>query len=299
MRFPFTSPVPNKPGRIVLVTGAGGGIGRAIALRQAAAGDIVVATDIDLAAAEQTVALADGACAAYRLDVTDAGEWQGVVDRVISRFGVPDVLVNNAGIAVAGGAMVLCEEDWHKIFAVNVMSIVHGSTLVAAKMIEQGKPGQIVCTVSGAAWTPNRAAPSYSMSKAAALMVAESLRTESRSSNIGVSAICPGVTRTNLAGNATLVGTVDAHEVASSFQTIQDRFAFATPDRVARAVQRSIRSNRAIVPVNFDAKLAWVLHRLSPGLMRAICSIPTMKLAESSARVALDRVPDSLRLHRD
>ncbi|MFI5783931.1 SDR family NAD(P)-dependent oxidoreductase [Nocardia sp. NPDC051570] len=301
VRLPFTGPVANKQERLVLVTGAGSGIGRAIALRQAAAGDIVIATDIDLAAAQQTAKLAQGACEAYALDVTDPAQGQQVADTVIARFGVPDILVNNAGIALGGAFLDQTPQDWEKIMAINVHGVVHGSTIIGAKMVERGQPGHIVVIASGAAWTPNRVAPSYSASKAAALMVAESLRTELAPKNIGVSAVCPGVTRTQLAANATLVnsGTPATEEFRAHIADAQARFAFATPDMVARAVQRAIRYNLAIVPVNFDATLAFVLHRVSPGLMRWICSIPTMKLAESTMRMAVDRMPASIAFHRE
>ncbi|MFE6861594.1 SDR family NAD(P)-dependent oxidoreductase [Nocardia sp. NPDC057668] len=302
MRIPFSGPVANKRGRVVVVTGAGSGIGRAIALRQAAAGDIVIATDIDLAAAEQTVALAAGACHAYALDVRDPEQWASVTESVISRVGVPDILVNNAGIAVGGAFFDQTPQDWENVMAINVHGVVHGSRVVGAKMVASGRPGHIVVIASGAAWTPNRVAPSYSASKAAALMVAESLRTDLAPRNIGVSAVCPGVTRTRLAANATLASgrdTAAVEEFRTHFADAQSRYSFATPDMVARAVQRAIRFNLAVVPVNFDATAAWVLHRLSPGLLRAICSIPTMELAQSGASMAFERLPARLSFHRD
>jgi len=300
-RLPFVGPVAKKTGRIIVVTGAGSGIGQAISLRQAAAGDIVIATDIDLRAAESTAALADGACVAYALDVRDPEDWEAVTNAVIARFGVPDILVNNAGIAIGGAFLDQTPQDWEKIMAINVFGVVHGSRIVGSRMVDSGKPGHIVVIASGAAWTPNRAAPSYSASKAAALMVAESLRAELAPHRIGVSAVCPGVTRTKLAENATLI-TSDAEstdKVSAQFADIQARFSFASPDMVARAVQRAIRFNFAIVPVNFDATLAWILHRLSPGLMRLICSIPTMKRAEDAARVAIEHVPSTVAFHRE
>ncbi|GAB2550782.1 SDR family NAD(P)-dependent oxidoreductase [Nocardia heshunensis] len=300
MRLPYSGPVADKRGRVVLVTGAGSGIGRAIALRQAAAGDIVIATDIDSASAEQTAKLAEGTCHARTLDVRDPQQWEAITDAVSAEFGVPDILVNNAGIALGGAFLDQSPQDWEKVMAINVYGVVHGSRIVGKKMVERGRPGHIVVIASGAAWTPNRVAPSYSASKAAALMIAESLRTELAPKNIGVSAVCPGVTRTHLAVNATLVGEDNAaiEQVRTNFADVQSRYSFASPDMVARAVERAIRFNLAIVPVNFDATLAWLLHRLSPGLMRWVCSIPTMTLAENVARVAADRVPASIAFRR-
>ncbi|MFB8003954.1 SDR family NAD(P)-dependent oxidoreductase [Nocardia sp. NPDC056000] len=295
MRLPFTGPVANKRGRVVLVTGAGSGIGRAIALRQAAAGDIVIATDIDLPAAKETTTLAEGDCHAYELDVRDPARWETLTDEIIARFGVPDILVNNAGIAVGGAFMDQTPQDWDRVMSINVYGVIHGSKIVGSKMLASGRPGHIVVIVSGAAWTPNRVAVSYSTSKAAALMITESLRTELGPKNIGVSAICPGATRTQLATHATLV-TSDAdttESVRADFQSIQDRFGLASPDLVARAVQLAIRFDLAIVPVNFDATAAWVLHRISPGLLRRICAIPTMRLAEGTARKAVQYLPSS------
>lgn len=301
VRLPYSGPVAHRRGRLVLVTGAGSGIGRAIALRQAAAGDTVIVTDIDLAAAEETVKLAEGGCHAYLLDVRDPEQWETVTDAVVSEFGVPDILVNNAGIALGGAFLDQSPQDWEKVMSINVYGVVHGSRIVGSRMVRRGQPGHIVVIASGAAWTPNRVAPSYSASKAAALMIAESLRTELAPKRIGVSAVCPGVTRTHLAANATLVGSDAAatSRFRSDFADAQARYSFATPDMVARAVERAIRFNLAIVPVNFDATLAWLLHRVSPGLLRWICSIPTMALAENAARVAAERVPAAIAFHRE
>ncbi|TLF80775.1 SDR family NAD(P)-dependent oxidoreductase [Nocardia cyriacigeorgica] len=301
MRIPLVGPVAGKQRRVVLVTGAGSGIGRAIALRQAGAGDVVIATDIDVAAAERTAQLGGADCHPYALDVREPEQWQRVTDEVIARFDVPDILVNNAGIALGGAFLDQTVADWEKIMSINVYGVVHGCKIVGSAMVAGGRPGHIVVIASGAAWTPNRVAPSYSTSKAAALMIAESLRTELAPHNIGVSAVCPGVTRTQLATNATLItgDSASTEEFRANFAQAQARYSFATPDMVARAVQRAIRYNLAIVPVNFDATLAWVLHRLSPGLMRMICAIPTMKRAGDAARVAAQRVPASIAFHRD
>ncbi|MEV0246661.1 SDR family NAD(P)-dependent oxidoreductase [Nocardia sp. NPDC050712] len=262
--------------RLVVVTGAGSGIGRATALRFARAGAYVVASDVDLTAAKATVDLIEaGRASAARLDVTDAEAWVAFATEVRVAHGVPDVLVNNAGIAVSGAFVDLTPADWDKQLAVNLFGVVHGCRTFGRQMIDAGKRGHIVNIASAAAFTPTPVMSAYSVSKAGVKMLTECLRLEFGPKGIGVSAICPGVINTNIGEHAELVG-VDPELVARGkeftrrLQAVAARLPFdpLAPDQVARAVQRAVRYDLAVVPVRPEAWLGYALLRIAPGVNR-------------------------------
>jgi NAD(P)-dependent dehydrogenase (short-subunit alcohol dehydrogenase family) len=278
----------SKDPRLVVVTGAGSGIGRAIAERYGRLGAQVIVADIDETTAEETVAgieVGGGRAYARRLDVTDATAWEGFAAGVRDDHGVPDVLVNNAGVLISGSFLHHSAEDWERIVAVNLIGVVHGCRAFGSQMVARGEGGQIVNIASAAAFVPLRSAPAYAVTKAAVLMLSECLRIEFASAGVGVTAICPTVIRTNIARNGAVAG-VDAdvaERLVELSANLQDRFAWTSPDKVARAVARSVARNWAIVPVNPDAWLTYALHRISPGLVRAGARLASFDRALSGA----------------
>jgi NAD(P)-dependent dehydrogenase (short-subunit alcohol dehydrogenase family) len=280
-----------------VVTGAGSGIGRATALRFAREGAEVIVADIDEASADATVGLieeSEGRAYAYGLDVADAGAWEAFAAGVRDDHGVPDVLVNNAGILTSGTFLDHSAEDWERIVAVNLLGVVHGCRVFGAQMLQRGGGGQIVNLASAAAFSPLRSAPAYATTKAAVRMLSECLRIEFAGHGIGVTVICPTVIKTNIARHGTIAG-LDAESEARLVElsaSLQDRFSWTSPDKVARAIARSIRQNWAIVPVNPDAWAIYALHRLSPGLLRAVARVGSFDLLQKGADRLLERRPE-------
>src|SRR3954468_10591887 len=189
-------------GQLVLVTGAGSGIGRATAFAFAEAGARVVAVDRDTEAAARTAELSRlvGAPAAWAetADVGDEQAMEKLADKVAAEYGVVDVLVNNAGIGLGGSFLDTTTEDWKKILDVNLWGVIHGCRLFGKQMADRGQGGHIVNTASAAAYQPSKSLSAYGTSKAAVLMLSESLRAELAGQGIGVSAICPGFVHTNI-----------------------------------------------------------------------------------------------------
>ncbi|MGH3524537.1 MAG: SDR family NAD(P)-dependent oxidoreductase, partial [Mycobacterium sp.] len=162
--------------RVVVVTGAGSGIGRATAIRFAKLGAHVVVSDIDLDAAQATTAIIHGhghSASAAQLDVTKPDEWDALARDVLADHGYTDVLVNNAGILVAGPFLELSPSDWEHQLGVNLMGVVHGCRAFGAQMVERGTGGHIVNIASAAAFTPTQAMSAYSVSKAGVKMLTE------------------------------------------------------------------------------------------------------------------------------
>lgn len=193
-------------GRTALVTGAGQGIGAAVARRLAAEGARVVATDrtadgLGRLAAERSADPAPhdtgppGTLTARVMDVTDATAVDSVVNDVERAHGPLDILVNVAGILRPGPATELTDEDWADTFAVNTTGVFHTSRAVAPRMTARGR-GSIVTVGSNAAGVPRTGMAAYAASKAAATMYTKCLGLELARSGVRCNVVAPGSTDT-------------------------------------------------------------------------------------------------------
>lgn len=261
-------------GRLVLVTGAGSGIGRSTALAFAEAGADVLCVDIDFDTAEGTaerVAAHGSAGLAYQLDVADGAATHKLAEQVITEHGVPDVVMANAGIGVQGSFLDTSEEDWQRVLGVNLWGVVHTLRSFLPAMVERGEGGHVVITASMAGYFATPGLPAYSTTKAGVLMLAQCLEGELREAGIGVSAICPGVVHTNITRTARFAGATPEEESARRERATRAyRRRGYGPDRVAAAVVKAVRDNRLVAPVTPEARLMALTNRLSPNLTRAV-----------------------------
>ncbi|MFB4300492.1 SDR family oxidoreductase [Actinomadura sp. NTSP31] len=264
-------------GDLVVVTGAGSGIGRATARAFAAAGARVVVADIDEGGAKRTVDEigADGGEAhVYRVDVADPDAMEQFAGYVKDTFGVPDIVVNNAGIALAGSLLETPEEDWERIRSINLDGMYRGSRLFGRQMVERGEGGHIVVLSSLAAFTPSAELPAYGATKAAVLQLAECFRLDMERYGIGVTAVCPGAVDTPITRQTRFVGmspAVDA-ELRDKMARAIERRGYP-PEKVAQAILRAVRQDAAVVPVAVEARVARTIARVSPGANRALARL--------------------------
>jgi len=187
------------------------------------------------------------------------------------------VVVNNAGIAVAGSFLETGFDDWRRVLDVNVMGVVHGCRLFGAAMVARGAGGHIVNTASAAAFAPAKDLPAYAASKAAVLMMSECLRAELVPHGIGVTAVCPGLVATNITRTARYVGRDEDQQARAREQVtkLYERRNF-TPDRVAAEIIRAIAQDIPVAVVTPEAKVMRALSRFAPRVLARLAALDTL-----------------------
>jgi NAD(P)-dependent dehydrogenase (short-subunit alcohol dehydrogenase family) len=258
-------------GKITVVTGAGGGIGRAIVLAFAARGAHVIAADIDADAAAKTEEMARGVGAtahSWQVDVGNGDAMESFAAWVGENFGAADVVVNNAGIAMVGTLLDTNAVDWEQILHVNLWGVIYGSRIFARQMSDNGQSGHIVNMASMAAYFPNRISPAYATTKAAVLMFSECLRAELAHADIAVHVVCPGLVNTGIGSATRFVGKSAEEQDRLRGQSYELRLQRLDPATVAAAVVHAVCTGAAVVPVGPLSKVAWLLSHVSPAVIR-------------------------------
>src|SRR5262245_44694065 len=199
--------------KVVLITGAGRGIGRAMALRFAQEGASIVAADIEPALAESAATAVKEAghpCLALTADVTQRSDIQRMVGQTVERFGRIDVLCNNAGVLRFQDMFDITEADWDFILDINTKGVFFVMQAVAREMVKR-RSGKIVNTASISGKQPEPHFLHYGVSKAGVIHMTKSAAVVLAPYNVNVNAVCPGTTVTDMslmatAGRAKLMG---------------------------------------------------------------------------------------------
>ncbi len=251
-------------GKVAVVTGAGSGIGRALALELGRSGAKVAISDVDtegLAQTEEQLKAIGVPVKADRLDVTEREAFLAYADAVAEHFGKVNQIYNNAGIAYSGDIEVSQFKDIERVMDVDFWGVVNGTKAFLPHLIASGDGHVVnVSSVFGLFSVPGQAA--YNSAKFAVRGFTEALRQEMVLAGhpVKVTTVHPGGIKTAIARNATAAEGLDRDELAKAFD---QRMARTSPERAAQIILDAVRKNKARVLVGPDAVILDALVRLT------------------------------------
>jgi NAD(P)-dependent dehydrogenase (short-subunit alcohol dehydrogenase family) len=271
----------NLKDKVVVITGAGSGIGRATALAFAREGANLHITDIKpepLAAVAEEIRALGAKVTTYLVDSSDRTGMEKFAREVYANAGRVDVLHNNAGIGAAGRFEEIPLEHWEKIIAVNLWGVIYGVHFFLPRMIAQGGGGHIVNTASGAGLIGLPGFGHYTATKFAVVGLSEVMNIELNRHGIYTTALCPGIIATNIVKEALFQETEEYRQKLGQAVSFYERFG-AKPERVAKDVLKAVRKRRPVqVSPGIQMYPIWYLKRLSVRLYQALGRMLAKKL---------------------
>jgi len=259
-------------GNVVVVTGAGSGIGRELAVELSKRDCKLALSDINFENLQETQSLLpnqSGDVKLDKLDVSDKEAFRSYVDDVIAHFGHVDRVINNAGRSHADGFLDGSEADFELIMNTNFWSAYHGTKFFLPHLLE--RPEATIVNVSSInALVPFANQSSYNVSKAAIMSLTESLGMELKGTTVKSMVVIPGGVRTNIVRNSKFVKGakegMNQEESAKYFEKI----AITSAPRAAKRIVRGIMKNKSRLRVGPDAYLLDYLFRISPGFIKRL-----------------------------
>jgi short-subunit dehydrogenase len=251
------------PDKRVVITGAGSGLGRALALEFAKRKWRIAIAEINKARARETADMVEregGKALVIQCDVTKPKDLDRVLAVMLKEWNGVDILINNAGVASAGWFEKIPLEKWDWIIGLNTNSIIHGCRSFIPYFKER-KSGYIVNVASNAGIASLPEMASYNATKAAAISLTETLRIELAASDIGVTVVCPTFFKTNLMDQFTSPDERQRQLAETFFGSAQ-----VTSEKVASHTIRSIEKNRFYVITQKDGRNMWRMKRWFPEL---------------------------------
>jgi len=267
--------------KVAVITGAGSGLGAAMAQRFADAGWRIVVTDrSEERARKVTEALPGTGHAARGLDVTECDHWQSLVEFVDSEFGRIDLLVNNAGVATGGMLGETPLEDWQWVLDINLMGVVRGCHHFASRFRQQGS-GHIVNVASWAGLAGAPGIASYGTAKAAVVSFSEMLRAELQPAGVRVSVLCPAFVKTALTESM----RAPDETYAARVQRWMEKSGISA-ENVAEVVFEATSSGRFLLLTHPETRWLYRLKRFAPGIYHRLLMRTMRKIMASAERRA-------------
>jgi NAD(P)-dependent dehydrogenase (short-subunit alcohol dehydrogenase family) len=256
-------------GKICLITGAGSGIGRDVAIVAASRGARLILTSQTPAKLEATVTqIRDfGGEVLYSeaLDVASYESVQMFSKEVTERFGAVDILINVAGISLWGAVERLDYARWRKVIDINLFGTVHFVENFVPLMVAANNGGHVVNVSSAAGMLGMPLHAAYSASKYGIVGMTDVMYIDLKPHGINVSLVCPGAVRTPIMDSTEVIGSNE--ESRAKFRTIFDRIAIPS-SKAAESIVRGIERNRYMIYTNFDIRLLYLLKVNVPFLYR-------------------------------
>lgn len=262
-------------GRVAAITGAGSGIGQALALRLASRGCVLALSDIDESGLDETARLTGALgveSSTQRLDVADRDAVHDWADQVVADHGKVNLIVNNAGVALGATVEGMSYEDYDWLMGINLGGVVHGTKAFLPHLKAAGE-GHVVniSSVFGLVGIPSQSA--YNAAKFAVRGFTEALRIELDIEDCGVSAttIHPGGIKTNIAKNARIDESVielgqDPQDAKAGFENL----FITSPKRAAKAIVRAIEKDKRRAMIGPDAHAINFVAKLPPSVYQRV-----------------------------
>lgn len=246
--------------RKVLITGAGSGLGRALADRYARAGCAVGVADRNFERAQEALdALGGSGHLAFAVDVGDDASFDRFANEVRQAWGVPDIVVNNAGIASGGSLIETTMAEWREVIEINLLGVVRGCRAFLPGMLE-ARRGYVLNIASFAALAGAPHIMSYGVAKSGVYTLSEQLRAELHGTGVGVSVACPAFFQTNLLQNWR--GSERMRAAAGRLmQHSRDSI-----DSVADRIFAGAEAGRFLILPTRDEPMRWRMKRWFPNL---------------------------------
>jgi NAD(P)-dependent dehydrogenase (short-subunit alcohol dehydrogenase family) len=252
--------------RVAVVTGAGSGIGLALAKCLARSGARVILADLQgdkVEEAAESILREGGVARAAKVDVADFRGVDDLIQRIFVENGRLDFLFNNAGIAVGGAIYHYSIEDWQAMVAVNLLGVVNGVHAAYRLMKKQGS-GHIVNTASAAALGASGRSVGYTATKHAVFGLSISLRSQAAAHGVKVSVLCPAFVQTDMLVGGGKYGKELVPLTPEERKRMMDALKPVSPDAFALKALNAISLNKTIFIESPMARVMWWVYRASP-----------------------------------
>jgi short-subunit dehydrogenase len=261
-------------GKVAAITGAGSGIGRALAVNLAGQGAHLALSDVDEAGLAATVSLCEGRAVkvtSQRVDVADRQAVHAWADQVVADHGHVNLVFNNAGVAVAAEVQAMRYEDLDWLMGINFYGVVHGTKAFLPHLRESGQ-GHVVniSSVFGLVAIPSQSA--YNAAKFAVRGFTEALRLELDSNpadGVSCTTVHPGGIKTNIANNARIDPSAADGDAAKAIERF-NRSLMTSPDKAAAVILAGVQADQRRVLIGPDARLFGILAHLPIGVTQRL-----------------------------
>lgn len=254
----------NLKDKVVVITGAGSGIGRALAFAASGYGAKLALCDVDEAGLAETAELAGTSdVITARVDVSQRDQIEAFRDQTVDHYGHADLVINNAGVAVSQTIEDVSYEDFEWIMGINFWGVVYGSKAFIPTLKTRPEAGLVnISSVFGIISVPTQG--TYNASKFAVRGFTEALRHEMADTKLHVMCVHPGGIKTNIAKAARMYvgpdGSTDHKQSADQF----DKLARTTPEAAARKIYKDLANRKGRCLIGIDAQIIDKLQRGAP-----------------------------------
>lgn len=251
--------------KVAVITGAGSGIGRALAQALSSEGAQLALSDVNMKGLEETQNSLSGSGKVLltQLDVSDRNAFEQYSQDVIKEFGHADMLFNNAGVALSQTVENCSYEDFEWIMNINFWGVVYGSKSFLPHMLTRPEAAIInISSIFGIIALPTQS--QYNAAKFAVRGFTESLRQETKDSNLYVGCVHPGGIKTNIVANGRMHTSMKGEQTHAQQIDEFNKLARTTPAKAADIILNGVRKNKRRILIGQDAKFMDRLQRLFP-----------------------------------